>query len=195
MTQTQAHTSPVKSNMYNMVENLRKEAKNNPVFHTICKLFAARERARQQVTLSNLRLTTAKEGFNFTKQQHEQVLKFLASVGVGKLDIDTKGELRALKDIRFTLQSIGAAAIAKSEGLDKFKMQAQFNSLPTKDTQEKKYSTARAPLKADVSGRYAAALVVRIDGQSVQFELPKGVTTKELGEILSTLYAKSEIKL
>lgn len=195
-----------------IVQALRAEVQRNPAFAAVCKLFASRERARQQVTLSTLRLTTIREGYNFTREQHEGVLKFLASLGIGRLVYDHKNRIAVLKDIRVTLQSIGLAATSSSDTVHRFEPAYTFKPLTPEMQQTKRQMVEEVPLKMSKKpdtesetkmeapkekkqvdkkdATYPVALLMKIDGTQVSFELPKGITTKEIGQILAELYAR-----
>jgi hypothetical protein len=54
-----------------------------------------------------------REGFNYDSEQNKQSLLFLASIGVGVIDRDLKGNVRSLKNIRVMLQNVGLAALSK----------------------------------------------------------------------------------
>lgn len=175
----------------NLVSMLRQEAEKNKVFNSVCHVFAMRERTRQQVTIQSLQITMEKEKFTFTKPQLEGVLKFMATLGIGTLEYDRHGSVRALKNIRVTLQSIGLAALSRKESLDKFQAAPVFKSLVI--DMEKPKVAAAAPLIGDQ--RFTASLSVNIYGKTLIFELPKGVSMQELSNILANIYAdKAEKK-
>lgn len=157
---------------------LREEANKNKVFHSICGIFALRERTRRQISIVNLIMVTRKEGFEFTRVQLEDVLKFLASLGIGRLDYAKKNRLRALKDIRVTLQSIGLAALAKQETLTKFNIPTEFMSLekPVIESKGIKEETMKVTLLVELN-----------PGHQVAFELPYSVSSRDVILLLSNL--------
>lgn len=190
-----------------IIAALREQAKENQAFNAMCHIFALRERTRQQITLNNLALSMSKEGFIFTKDQYARCLIFFASLGIGKLDYDINGNLRALKNIKLTLQSIGLAAVSKKENLDNFKPQAKFTKLPVpsvvlkqkKTTEVVPSSPPSSPLPLLSSNTtttvatqptYEASVTVLIDGKPIVFPLPDKISPKELGEILSQTRTK-----
>lgn len=201
-----------------IVEKLRNEAAKNPVFSAICHVFAIRERTRQQVTMGTLRIVMSQEGFNFESVRYEECLRFLADLGLGRLDFAPNGKVRALKDIRTTLQSIGQAALNTSPNgkLENFRPRAVFTNLPAptpttpvieavkssngnggkhveevvQKAKETQQQQTVAPKKVD-SPRYSATLGVKFDGKMVSFDLPGGITAQELGVILADFRLKS----
>jgi hypothetical protein len=94
-----------------LAKKLQAEALRSPTFNAICTVFALRERSRKQITINGLALYMIKEGFNYTKKDYEECLKFLASVNVGVPDLDLKNRFRGIKDINLALQSLGKAAL------------------------------------------------------------------------------------
>jgi hypothetical protein len=92
-----------------LVRRIRTQAQMDVVFDNVCKLFANRQRARQDVTVQTLMLTTKAAGYNYSRDQHVGVLLFLNSVGVGDLE-RKNGKVVALRNIKYNLQSLGAAA-------------------------------------------------------------------------------------
>lgn len=184
-TQTQATASP-----RSVVTQLRKEAQQKPAFNAICEVFAKRQRARSQVTMHNLQAVMKKEGQEFSREEYAQALKFLAHLGLGRVEFNRNNKLKALKDIKVTLQSIGLAATAKIDALNKWSAHVKFSKLP-----EAKQDYAQPPVAEDVvkavNIRYPAELTVRFSKNEVTtFKLPGGLSPKELGLILASQYAK-----
>lgn len=186
---TTRHLSPKK-----IAEALRLEAIKNLVFKDVCHLWAVRERARAQVTLGTLRLSMAREGFNYSKDQIADVLLFLANLGVGKLDLDSDKQIRALKDVNISLQSIGRTALNFDTQLEPFTQPNSFSTLPAAPPPTQAAVSKAVPIpplvKETPVQAYRAALVVHIDGMPVTFELPKRLTTPEIGAMLAKMYGQ-----
>lgn len=166
-----------------VVQRLQTEAASNKVFKAVCQLFINRERTRQQVTVPTMRLAMAREGHHYTKDECIDILKFMANLGLGTIDKDYSGEVRALKDIKFTLQSIGDAALHKGERLQNFAPAPEFKELPKQTI---------VPLKAprvDEATSYATSITINLDGSPVNFPLPRGLTLMELGALLDSMFA------
>lgn len=168
-----------------LVTKLRNQASKDKAFNAVCHIFAMRERSRAQVTLSSLMATMLREGFSFDRKQYVEVLKFLASVGLGRLDAEKNGRVKALKDIKVTLKSVGLAAVSKQDALDKASFSNTFKPLPSVSAQQPQGEAE------SVHVRYPAKLTVSFDKDEVStFSLPKGISAKELGELLTQLYRK-----
>lgn len=162
---------------------LKAEAASNPVFNAVCMAFAIRERARQQVTIQTLKATMAKEGYKFPTEEYAKILTFLSSLGIGRLDRNAKNKVRGLKDIKVTLQSIGR--VATSEGvtkMDRLNVKNTFTKLKADEKEQEVSKVLNPPV-------YPASLTVTIDGAPVSFPLPKGLTTDQLGTLLTKIFS------
>jgi hypothetical protein len=98
--------------MEELVKLIRLQAKRDECFANVCHIFANRDRARAEVTLQTLALTMKRERFTYTKDQLSTALRFLATCGVGRLELDAKKRVVALREIQVTLQSLGQMALA-----------------------------------------------------------------------------------
>lgn len=198
--ENQVHSAP--KSQSEIVTALRERAANNDVFNAICYIFAKRQRARRQVTVSALKQAMEVEGADFTTQQYIETLKFLAQLGLGKEKVNTNGEFVGLGEIQTTLQSIGQAAAAKRPDLKRLKPQPKgpkFIDLtkpevlpPTiietkkhvlrKASDEKKAEIARA--QAAKERIYTVYIVLYQNGQKTVLEgdLIKG---SDLGEFMA----------
>lgn len=186
---------------------LRLEAKRNKVFKDMCYTFSIRERARDQVTLDNLVVSMRREGFKHSRFDYSEALKFLARLGLGTLKLGKKNEVIALTNVRYKLQSIGLAAIDTKEGLEKFKSRVVYDdiakappiiadkpvdrhigrpNIPHRDNREV------SPVRADDIIKYQQqrrlTVPVNINGNLIDFDLPRALTQQELVEVLSKLY-------
>lgn len=177
-----------------VVTRLRQKASEDPIFKSVAQGFAIRERSRNQVTIASLTQKMNKEGFNYTRQDYVDVLKFLANLGFGRLDLSPKGKVRALKDIPMTLQSIGMAAVANSTDFDRQSISKAQAKLPIPKVDER---VAKAHAKTiagkigmnQVKKSYKAQLIVHFAKDEVTtFELPNGITEQQLGSFLARYY-------
>lgn len=177
---------------YNVVALLRQQVANSPVFSAVMHKFALRERARAQVTLHSLVQTMHNEGFEHDRLEYAEVLKVLGKLGLGRVEYDNKKRLIALKDIKTSLQSIGMAAVSKSDKLSKVRFQNRFKKLP--EVPLETHTTppvTRDDVKA-VNIRYPAKLTVQFSKDEIEtFDLPGGLSPKEVGLMLSSAYAKT----
>ncbi len=113
-----------------LIETLKTETSKDPVTSAVLHVFAARERARAQVTIPALVARMKEEGFLYAPGEYGKVLKLLASLGVGRLDTDSSGKVRALKDVKVTLQSIGMAALGQATVIEPISTRNKFQRIP-----------------------------------------------------------------
>ena len=123
-------TQSTKPLAMDQVSALRILADNNQVFNAMAHVFAMRERTRGQITVSSLFASMEKEGYKYTKEEYAKVLSSLADIKLGRLEKNGAGKSVALKDIRYTLQSIGMASIAKKPDLTKYQPKKTYIKLP-----------------------------------------------------------------
>lgn len=182
-----------------VIELLRNEAMINPVFNAVCHVFAVRQRTRYKVTIANLIATMKKEGFTFSKEQYIGVLKFLGTLGLGQLVLDSKKRVRALDHIKVTLQSIGQTSLGNIDKVKKQHQTKRFSHLigddssPVKPIAEvaKELQVAlpkeafKAPKTASKAreAAYPTFLTVLIEGRLVAFPAQE-VKPDNLGEFL-----------
>lgn len=159
-----------------LIMALRQEANKNAAFNAVCKVFAGRERSRQQITIVSLKAAMKKHGFDFTAGQYEDILKTLARAGIGHLDKSAKGRIRALKGIKVTLQSVGKAALANGTQINNFRPQVKFMKVPQVINGKK--ATA-------ATENYKVSFTIELNSKSVVFEVPGGVQPDKLGEYLA----------
>ena len=181
---SEATVTAPRMNNAQVVEALKAEAAKNPVFNAVALVFAMRERARQQVTIGALSLRMAQEGYNFKRSDYQNVLRFLASIGIGTLELGEGNTPRALKNIRLTLQSIGEAALGSQPNVEKFQPAFEYQRVMAPIAQPLQTIVPAAVMAAPLK----AALTVHIDGKPITFEMPQGLTAAQLGEMLAQMY-------
>lgn len=154
-------------------ETIQKEAESNKVFRDVAHVFAQRDRARTVVTLSSLHQTMKKRGYHYDKKDLVPVLTKLASAGIGKLDIDFKGKVRALKDIKVKLQSVGAVAEGGEE-LANFRQKNQFKEITMPE------------MKRSEQGP-KLVLTALINGKALNIAVPGDFNTADIATLVSCL--------
>lgn len=170
-----------------IVEKLRTEAAHKPVFAAVAQMLSTRQRARGRVTLGALITTMTKTDHNFTREEYKSALSFLSRVGIGQLDYDIHGKMRSLKSIRFTLQSIGEAALGRTEKLEMFGVRPYV----TADGKSAPKAPVAAPKKLDeVLKEKTVEMVLRvnIDGTHMDFALPRKITPQEFSSFLKKVW-------
>lgn len=190
VTRTSAPASTV-----SLALNLQTAAEQSQALRDVGTVFATRERSRQQVTVHSLYAKMTKEGFKYSRTQLGAVLKTLAGLGVGTLITNKKGNPIALKNIKVTLQSVGAAIAAGTKTIAPQKQPVRFVKLPPIDFVVEKAVTppppASKPDKAP-SRKYTAALMVTVDQETIEFTLPRKLTMQEVSELLTRIYESKE---
>lgn len=195
-------TEQMKTN--NIVEQLRNEVKTNKCLDAVCHVFAIRERARQQVTLTSLRQTMTREGYSFSFDEYEGVLKFLAKIGIGKLQKDSKGHIQALIDIKLTLQSLGLVAIDKdNQQVKKFVSRNQYHDVPTLKSSKREVPMIPPTPPPDAHNHQppqvfgltpelvtSVALTATINGIPAVFVIAEKMEPASLGQLLTRVYSK-----
>lgn len=121
-------------NKNELISRLRTEASTNPAANAVFHMWALRLRARFTVTIGSLSAKMRAEGFHYTNGDYANLLKFLAGLGFGTLDVSPTGRIKALKDINITLQSIGKAACGGNNELFSYRPRNHFKNLVVRHT-------------------------------------------------------------
>lgn len=183
---SKSEVKPLLANKASKVALLRQEAQGNPAFKTICQVFTQRQRTRNQVMMGTLQATLEKQGFTHPKEKLSSALAFLANLGFGRLERNSKGNVTGLKDIRITLQSIGRAALSESNDLEVAIPKQLYKPLVNDGTGPKKNKIIiREPERFSI-----ALTAVNKDGKTISFPLPMKLTAKELGTLVVEMYGE-----
>jgi hypothetical protein len=168
-----------------IIESLQKKAKENKVFYDFLHVCSVRDRARCVVTLSGLSQRMKKEGYAYPDTEYAPVLKFLADLGLGRLEKNGYGRVKALRDVKMTLQSIGEAGIGKSKTLKAFKQRNKFMKLfegPSEVVAKPKQEERRQiPTQVILP---QAKLIVSINGKPVTIQVPSNLTEQEIAALI-----------
>lgn len=152
---------------------LQKEFKENAAAHAVFESWANRERARDQVTVHSLAQKMRKEGHHFSSVEYSDLLRKLSKAGVGRLETSRTGRVKALKDIKLTLQSLGRAAVGMSSRLDRFTKQRQYSELVAAAKEIKEHSI-----------EFPVSLTVVINGKPVNFRVPSNLSPDEIATLV-----------
>lgn len=164
---------------------LREVASRSKLAASVFYLFALRERSRSRLTVRNLMLKMKAEGFIFDKTDYLQFFNLLAECNIGHLERSSRGHLKALTDINFTLQSIGKVAVGKAEHLETFETRAIKQRIKT-DEQPIPFRpglTVKHPLTKEV----LVKLMVTVDKKPWILDLPKDYTEEDIAKIICML--------
>lgn len=169
-------------NQNEIVETIRAEVATNKVSNDVLIVFGARERTRSVITLRNLHLSMKSLGFKHNKAEYAKVLEFLAKLGLGYLDVDSKRRVRALKDIKVTLQSIGAVAFGAKASLTMLHKRNKFLNLVPKLESPVKTAPTIQPAK-DLT----VSLVVHTRGKTLSIPIPIEFTAIEIAQFIAKI--------
>lgn len=179
----------------NLIQRLMQEAATNPMSKAVFEGFALRIRTRAQVTVHSLTQKMQKEGFdNYASQDSVNVIKLLAQLRLGDLVLSPKGKVRAIKNIKVTLQSIGLAALGSKNALESAHFSNKFIPLqipkPVIEKVEKSYAKTKGPKvpMEKLDKRYEAELIVHFEDEVVTFKLVKGITPQQIGSFMARYY-------
>jgi hypothetical protein len=185
-----------------VVETLKQTAEKNRTAQDVFHFWAMRERTRNVVTVEALASRMKKEGFDHAPSDYAAFLRQLSNLGLGKLDISPTGKVKALKDIKLTLQSIGAAAVSGKSKLTGFYPRNRFGELlVSSDAPQKVLEPVKAappkpvakPAK-ETNGspvNVGIALVMSINGKNVSIPVPQDLTIVEVAALVAKLKAVS----
>lgn len=116
-------------NLDQSIKKLQSESTTHAGLSDVMHVLAVRQRARQILTAKALTKRMHREGFTgWSEKDIGGVLKLLATLGFGTLDLDPKGRVRALKAIKVSLQSLGAAVLGE-DSLKLFRQRQRFQSV------------------------------------------------------------------
>lgn len=186
-----------------VIDSLKQVAKKDPAVDATLTMFAARERARSQVTLRGLKQRMEAEGWDkFDDSDYKRVLKLLAEHGIGKLEKDSSGRVTALTEIKITLQSLGQAVLGGvRKGVEKWSPRNKYVPVkkpatppaPPKVEEKRSVEPATTPhpmrRATDQAPLIDAAetLTVRYNGKPLVFQVPEGFTAQEIADFLVNL--------
>lgn len=172
-----------------VVESLKQMATKkvaNDVFHA----WALRDRTRQVVTVEALAQRMKKEGYDYPQHEYAAILRQLSNMGLGRLETGAGGKVRALKDVKLTLQSIGKAAVGDAP-LQGWHARNRFGHLiaSTDRAPELVQEPAPKPVEAPKTPSIAmgVTLVLSVNGKAVTIPVPDGLTVQEVGALVAKL--------
>lgn len=176
------------TNANQVIEVLKNEIQINPVANAVLHVWALRRRARNSVTVSALTQRMTKEKFDFPKEEYAKFLKGLANLGLGTLETDKKGRVKALKGIDITLQSLGKAVCdSKKSQLTSFRARNKYVSLPGSKQPANRVTTEAAPAISRALPRSPISLVVFINNKTVSIPVPESLDNNEVAELVGRL--------
>lgn len=168
-------------NKNQVIESLQAQAKTNKVFSDVVHDFALRERARNIVTVQALKQRMKAERFNYSDKEYAETLEILARMGFGTIELDNKGKVKALKDIKVTLQSIGKVAVGADTHLDKNHFRNKFKPIIT----EVPAQVIPKPLRTELKSLSTVlSITLDVKGKPVVVTLPKDLSNEEIADLI-----------
>lgn len=175
-------------NYNQIVESLRTEAKSNKVADCVFTVFTDRKRTRNVLTVNGLYQRMKAKNFDFSMHEYGEVLKFLSSLGLGTLELSKKGRVRALKDIKFTLQSIGQNALNGENGFEVASRKTHYSKMPMKALQERVIKSVKALAEEPIIQALShKEITIAISGKDWKVSVPSNADEKELVKLINAL--------
>lgn len=169
-------------NEQKIISVLREIAGKSKLASAVFYLFALRERARSRLTVRNLMLRMKAEGFKFDKSDYHQFFNLLADLQIGHIERGQRGQLKALRDINFTLQSVGKAAVGKTDHLTTFRSRGNTKARVVKPQQAFRPGLTVKPVtKTDIK------IMVTVNDRPWYLDVPKDYTEQDIAKIISML--------
>lgn len=175
-------------NTIEIVKALREEAVKNPVANDVFTVWSIRERSRIQVSIAGLMQRMVKEGFKHSPHDYAAFLRFLAKLGLGSLQ-GSGGRVTALVGIKWTLKSIGDAALGEKGHLTIFRLRNRFKALPGDDKKVRPTPQVVTQIPKETAGA-DLALTVSINGKNIIVPLPRDLSSEDIGLLVARLQPK-----
>lgn len=164
----------------NIAAKLKTKASDFPALIALCKVFAKRERSRNTITVTAMYVNLIKEGRSFSKSKIKEAFKVLHEIGVGKLELDSKDQIIALKDIHVSLPEIGAS----------FSQDRRMPLIPT-PPEVKKYTKTpefQETFKAQIKKKVKIMLSLDVEGEKMQFNTEQDLGVSEVLTLISRIF-------
>jgi hypothetical protein len=166
---------------------LLKESKENQAADAFFHVCAMRKRDRTTLTIKSITQRMKKEGFKFEVVQYEKILKLLAVLELGTLQVNKKGVPLALINIKAPLQSIGMAATGQPKKLEAF-LPTKKSSLVATAEMVKTSAATKALWGSGATARgphgYPVSITVVVNGKPVNFRVPKELTKDDIADLV-----------
>lgn len=182
-----------------VIKQLQLRTAQDKPFQAVMARFAQRKRARQRITLRALFNDMKKQGHPYSKEEYGVVLAQLAMMGLGKLQYNTVGNMRALGELQVSFQSIGQVATGSLAPLQPVtfrppqKRRGRRGTIRDQSPSYKKVKTPPYPhdIKFSTSPRppttdtHLVVMALIIDGKTVNLPLPRPLSKQELGALIT----------
>lgn len=177
-----------------IVKQLQQRASTEPAFKAVCERFSKRQRARGRVTLRSLYQVMVRDKYQYSKREYEAVLRQLAAMGVGTVENNSRGNLKALGSITMSLQSIGQAALGTAE-LKPVKFRKPYKRKIIRDPGPSYRKFPNPPYPTSVFNTppvtntgHLVVMHMTIDGMPLRLPLPRPISREELAALIASFY-------
>ena len=173
------------------IESLRSKVSQDKVAQDVMHVLSFRQKGRHCLTLHALNFRMHREGFTHPAERYRNVLKMIADAGFAKADLDKKGRIKGLKEIKYTLASLGKAVLQQE---DKIKSYTQRNRF--KDLVNMAEMIKTPPVLAKVVELKpfhvsdSVSITLSINDKPVVIPLPTNFTTDEIAGLINRLHEK-----
>lgn len=161
-----------------VIETLRAQATSDPVTNAVLHMWALRKRSRNEVTINGLAAKMKKEGFKHGRDEYIPLLRLMSKLGLGKLQVNQKGRVTALKQVETTLQSLGRAVVDVKQpaALRRMKKKNHFAPIAlNSETSQVKAPEVPAPIKKHPP----TSITVQMGTKSLTFPIDPTVNEEE----------------
>ena len=164
----------------NLGTALKEAASFSQLFSDVCTIFAMRERSRAKVTVNTLKRAVEEAKLLYSKEDCRKVLTILAKYGIGRPVKDARGQIKAIVDIKYTLQSIGLTAIGNEGNLKPFHPRVKQVSVPVVQKQE---SAAPVETKLRKASPPVSNITITIGDKKIDINL----TPEQILELMASI--------
>lgn len=172
---------PTVLNRKEPIAAIRANLNHNQALQSVMLQFASRQRTRSSLTVNGLVLSMKKEGFSFSKEHYQNILKILADNGFGHLKYSKTGKPIALTDIKITLQSIGKAVLQGETKLQSFRPANKF--VPLNESPK----PALKPFVGKPEGTFGVSINLQLSGGPITINRHNKIPMDKMGEVLTDI--------
>lgn len=172
-----------------VIQRLREELEKNHAFNAVMHMLALRNRARGVMTVHSLVLKMSAEGFKYGAQEYRNIIQILAELGIGEVAYDRKKRAKALVNIKYTLQSVGAAACGQDVDLTPYHQRDLKKHTRKHFVEVAHTTTTPSKKKSEILSNMTFSLTYK--GKPVKVEISKGISSEELVGLINTFQQAS----
>jgi hypothetical protein len=163
------------TNLDDIRKALKKETALNQAADAFFHVCALRQRNRNKLTIKSIYQKMLLKGFNYDRSHYEKILKVMADLDLGKLEVNKKGKTIGLTDIKIPLKKLGALVIEQKL------LVSEATIVKTSEATKQQWgagATARGPKG------YPVSITVVVNGKPVNFRVPPELTTTDIADLV-----------